>query len=47
VGIGDHMTEADQLTLVRSGKGRMPPFAPALSDDDIRAVVTYTRNELR
>src|SRR5690242_20467181 len=42
VGIGDRMTEADQVTLVRAGKDRMPPFSPGLSDEDVKAVVAYT-----
>jgi mono/diheme cytochrome c family protein len=40
------MPEADELTQIRNGLGRMPPFSPALSDADIAAVVVYTRNEL-
>lgn len=47
VGIADRMTEADQVALVRSGRGRMPPFTPGLRDEDIAAVVAYTRSELR
>src|SRR4051794_27428166 len=27
-GVGDRMTEAEQVELVRTGRGRMPPFAP-------------------
>jgi cytochrome c551 len=46
VNIADEMTEAHQITLVRTGRGRMPPFAPALTNADIAAVVTYTRTEL-
>jgi len=46
VGIADRMTEIEQLALVRSGRGRMPPFAPGLSDEEIAAVVAYTRTEL-
>ena len=34
---------ATQITQVLKGKGLMPPF-PQLSDADIAAVVTYTRN---
>lgn len=46
VGIADRMTEADQLALVRSGRGRMPPFTPGLDAADIAAVVDYTRTSL-
>src|SRR3954454_20430850 len=46
VDIAEKMTEADQVALVRSGRGRMPPFAPALTNADIAAVVTYTRTQL-
>ena len=46
VGIADRMTEADQLALVRTGRGRMPPFSQGLSEDDISAVVAYTRTQL-
>lgn len=45
-GIAERMTEADELDQVRNGRGRMPPFSPALSDADIAAVVAYTRTEL-
>jgi mono/diheme cytochrome c family protein len=47
VDIAEKMTEADQVSLVRSGRGRMPPFAPALTDADIAAVVAYTRTGLK
>jgi menaquinol-cytochrome c reductase cytochrome b/c subunit len=46
VGIADRMPEADELAQIRNGRGRMPPFSPALSDDDIAAVVAYVRTEL-
>lgn len=41
------MSEADQVALVQTGKGRMPPFATGLTDGQIRAVVAYTRAQLR
>lgn len=47
VGIAERMSEADHVALVRSGRGRMPPFSPGLRDEDIAAVVAYTRSELR
>lgn len=46
VGIAPQLTEADELARVRNGRGRMPPFSPALSDADIAAVVAYIRTEL-
>lgn len=44
--IGSAVVQGDaavQITQVLKGKGLMPPF-PQLSDADIAAVVTYTRN---
>jgi mono/diheme cytochrome c family protein len=46
VDIAGKVSEADQVTLVRTGKGRMPAFSPALTDADIASVVAYTRTEL-
>ncbi len=37
-------TKADQLHLVLNGKNGMPPWKAALSDTEIAAVITYTRN---
>ena len=45
VGVADRMTVAAQVTLVRTGRGRMPAFSPALSEQDIAAVVDYTRGK--
>ncbi len=36
----------DQITLVREGRGRMPSYGGRLSEDQIRAVVRYTREVL-
>ena len=36
--------KADQIKIVLNGKNAMPPWKAALSDTDIAAVVTYTRN---
>jgi cytochrome c oxidase subunit 2 len=36
--------KADQIKIVLNGKNGMPPWKAALSDTDIAAVVTYTRN---
>ena len=33
----------DQITLVTGGRGNMPAFGDQLSEDEIRAVVEYTR----
>ncbi len=34
----------DQIKIVLNGKGGMPPWKAVLSDTDIAAVITYTRN---
>jgi mono/diheme cytochrome c family protein len=36
----------DQIDIVADGKDRMPAFVGRLSDDQIRAVVRYTREVL-
>lgn len=36
--------KAHQLDVVMHGKGAMPAWAPVLSDTEIAAVITYTRN---
>jgi mono/diheme cytochrome c family protein len=46
VDIATKMTVADQVSLVRTGRGRMPPFSPALTNAEIASVVAYTRTEL-
>jgi mono/diheme cytochrome c family protein len=33
----------DQVTVVRDGRGRMPSFGNRLADDQLRAVVRFTR----
>jgi len=33
----------DQVTVVRDGRGRMPSFGDRLTDDELRAVVRFTR----
>lgn len=37
---------ADQADFVRQGRKGMPPFEDRLSDDEIEAVVRYTREVL-
>ncbi len=37
---------ADQVAVVTNGRGAMPGWGEALSDDQIRAVVLYTREVL-
>lgn len=37
---------ADQADLIRRGPGAMPSFAERLSDDEVDAVVRYTREVL-
>jgi cytochrome c oxidase subunit 2 len=36
--------KAHQMDIVMHGKGAMPAWAPVLSDTEIAAVITYTRN---
>jgi cytochrome c oxidase subunit II len=36
--------KAAQINIVMNGKGGMPPWKSVLSDTDIAAVITYTRN---
>lgn len=38
--------EADQIKVVTNGRGGMPSFGQKLSDEDIQAVVAYTREVL-
>lgn len=45
-GIADRMSEADQIEVVSHGRGTMLAFSPALSDEQIAAVVEYTRTQL-
>jgi mono/diheme cytochrome c family protein len=35
---------ADQIELVEQGASNMPPFGDVLSDEELRAVVEYTRS---
>ena len=35
--------DADRIPIVKKGKDKMPPFADKLSDDQIKAVLTYIR----
>ena len=46
VGIADRMTAADQIAVVSDGRGTMLAFSPALTDEQIAAVVDYTRPQL-
>ena len=36
--------KGEQIKIVLNGKGGMPPWKSALSDTEIAAVITYTRN---
>ena len=47
VDIAEKMTVAQQVSMVRSGSGRMPAFSSALTNADIASVVAYTRTGLR
>jgi mono/diheme cytochrome c family protein len=37
---------ADQVALVKGGRGSMPSFSTSLTDEQIAAVVAYTRDQL-
>lgn len=41
---GTNGPKADQINVVLNGKNAMPPWKGVLSDTDIAAVITYTRN---
>lgn len=47
VGVSGRMTRAEQITVVSDGRGTMLAFSPALTDEQIAAVVDYTRSSLR
>ena len=44
--IEDRLTHDEQRAVVVDGRRRMPSFKNSLSDDDITAVVRYTREVL-
>ena len=44
-GITDRMTSAEEIAVVAYGRGTMLAFSPALSDEEIAAVVEYTRTQ--
>lgn len=46
IDIAARMPVEEQLTIVRNGKGIMPPFQPALTDAEIAAVVEFVRVKL-
>jgi mono/diheme cytochrome c family protein len=46
VGIADRLTLDAQLAIVRDGRGRMPAFGESISEDDVAAIVEYTREAL-
>lgn len=46
VGIADRMTAADQMAVVANGRATMLAFSPALTDDQIAAVVDYIRSQM-
>jgi polyvinyl alcohol dehydrogenase (cytochrome) len=48
IGIEQRLELADHLDTVRNGRyAGMPPFGETLTDEEIRAVVTYERTEFR
>lgn len=44
--VADFPDPQDQIALVTTGRGGMPAFGERLSDDEIAAVVDYTRTVL-
>jgi cytochrome c550 len=46
VGVADRLTVTDQIAVVANGRGTMLAFSPALTDEQIAAVVDYTRTRL-
>lgn len=46
IGIADRLTVTEQIAVVANGRGTMLAFSPALTADQISAVVDYTRTEL-
>lgn len=43
-GVSDRLTAADQLWVVARGRGQMQAFESTLTQDEIQAVVAYTRH---
>ena len=37
-------SDGDLMTIIRKGKGKMPPYAGKLSDDEVKALVTHIRS---
>jgi cytochrome c551 len=46
VAVGTFPDVADQIAVVKNGRGSMPSFAGSLTDEQIDAVVAFTRDEL-
>ena len=38
-----HMSDADLLAVIKSGKNSMPSFSSKLTDDQIKTVIAYIR----
>ena len=38
------LTEAEKINLIKKGKGAMTPFESILTEEQIKAVVTYTNS---
>lgn len=45
-GIAERMPQDEQTAVVANGRGTMRAFSPALTDEQIAAVVAYTRTQL-
>ena len=44
--IANRLTVDEESNIVRTGRGRMPAFRPALTDAEVAAVINYTRTKL-
>lgn len=37
-------SDSDLMTIIKKGKGKMPPYAGKLSDDEVKALIKHIRN---
>ena len=44
IGIAERLTADEQTAVVLEGRGRMPAFAGSLTQEEIDAVIAYTRD---
>lgn len=43
----EHLSDAEIRTVIREGKGQMPPFGRMLSEAEVSAVLAYLRDRAR